>query len=356
MLKGQQEDCSYLAFSDLLTGYRLSLALMQAHEAGVFEAVGQEGAQGPALYSRLGWEPVYGGRFLRCLCGLGLLGRQGGRYVLSPFAATYLCSGSAQYQGRTLAFEKKLFGSWEQLTACLAAGKRVFSTEDKDPQELQRAFSTYLGSMDEAARIRSRELWEWFPSPASTGIILDMGAGSGAFLGGFLTRYPGWRGIFCDLPEVVADPALHGRLAEVEERISWCGCNLLADAPSDFEEIAEQSCDLVVLSNIIHCQGSGETEILLRKAVAKAGCKGLLVIHDFFSDTGWRGGLYDIHMMLNTFNGRTSSLREIIEMGASCGFGHTCSRQLPSGSTALVLAGYRDSMLPFIGIADEENS
>ena len=356
MLNGQQDNCSYLAFSDLLTGYRLSLLLIQAHDAGIFDAVGQEGAEGPALCARLGWEPVYGDRFLGCLCGLGLLGRQGGRYVLSPFSATYLRSGSAQYQGRTLAFEKKLFGSWEQLTACLAAGKRVFATEDKDPQELQRAFSTYLGSMDEAARIRSRELWEWFSPSAPVGIILDIGAGSGAFLGGFLLRYPGWRGIFCDLPEVVADPALHGRLAEIDSRLSWCGCNLLADAPSDFDKIAEQSCDLVVLSNIIHCQGRRETETLLGKAVSKAGLQGVLVIHDFFSDTDWRGALYDIHMMLNTFNGKTYPLQEIVEMAASFGFGHACARQLPSGSTALVLAGKRESILPFIDLAGEENS
>ncbi len=350
MLNLQQEDGSFLAFSDLLTGYRLSLVLMQAHEAGVFDAIGREGAEGPELCARLGWEPVYGARFLRCLCGLGLLGTRAGRYFLSSFAATYLCSGSARYQGRTLDFEKKLFGSWERLTSCLAAGKRVFSTADKDPQELQRAFSTYLGSMDEAARIRSRELWEWFPPPAAVGTILDMGAGSGAFLGGFLTRYPGWRGIFCDLPEVVADPALHGRLAETCSRLSWCGCNLLADAASDFDLIREQSCDLVVLSNIIHCQGRREAEVLLRKAVSKACRQGVLVIHDFFSDTGWRGALYDIHMMLNTFNGKTYPLQEIVGIGAACGFGHTSSMQLPSGSTVLVLAEKRESIVPFTGL------
>ena len=155
-------------------------------------------------------------------------------------------------------------------------------------------------------------------------------------------------------PRVQRDHPGYGRLAEIEKRITWCGCNLLADVPSAFDEIPDQSCDLVVLSNIIHCQGTGETEILLHKAVAKASRQGVLVIHDFFSDTGWRGALYDIHMMLNTFNGKTYPLPEVIEMGASFGFCHTCARQLPSGSTALVLAGDRESILPFIDLSGEE--
>jgi hypothetical protein len=347
MLNDQQNACSYLAFSDLLTGYRQSTVLMLAHDAGVFDAVNQEGSEGSELCARLGWEPLYGERFLLCLCGLGLLRQQDGRYFLSLFAATYLCSGSAQFQGKTLAFEKLLRHSWEQLPATLQAGKRIFATGDKDPHELERAFSIYLGSMDETARIRAEELWEWFPLPASSGIILDIGSGSGAFLYNFLIRYPGWRGIFCDLPEVVAGKGLHQQVTEIEHRISWCGCNLLADSPSDFDEIGEHSSDLVLLSNIIHCQGSLETTALLRKAVSKAGKQGVLVIHDFFSDTGWRGSLYDIHMMLNTFNGKTYSRQEIIEMAASCGFHHSFSKQLRSGSTALIFATDRGTLQPF---------
>jgi hypothetical protein len=348
MLNHQQEACSYLTFSDLLTGYRLSTVLMLAHDAGVFDAIDKEGSEGPELCTRFGWEPLYGDRFLLCLCSLGLLRRQDGRYFLSLFAASYLCSESAQYQGKTLTFERQLCRSWEQLAATLREGKRIFATEDKDPQELERAFSTFLGSMDETARIRAEELWDWFPLSASSGIIMDIGAGSGAFLHNFLMRYLGWRGIFCDLPEVIAGKGLHQQVAGIEHRISWCGCNLLADSPSDFDLICEQSCNIVLLSNIIHCQGTLETNALLRKALSKTSEQGVIVIHDFFSDTGWRGSLYDIHMMLNTFNGKTYSLQEIIEMAAPSGFCHSFSKQLRSGSTALVLARNRGIITSFL--------
>jgi hypothetical protein len=346
MLKDQPEAGPYLTFSDMLTGYRQSAVLMLAHDAGVIEAVG-EGCEGPELCARLGWEPVYGGRFLLCLCGLGLLRLQDGRYFLSRFSATYLCSASEEYQGSTLTFEKQLRQSWEQLSATLQTGKRVFAAGDKDPQELERAFFTYLGSMDEAARIRSEELWDWFPVPASSGTIMDIGAGSGTFLYNFLMRYPAWRGIFCDLPEVVADKRLHRQITGLEHRITLCGCNLLSDSPSEFEAIREQSCDVALLSNIVHCQGTPETYTLLRKVASRTGENGVLVVHDFFSDTGWRGSLYDIHMMLNTFNGQTYAQQEIIDMAASFGFHHSLSRQLRSGSTAIVLARNRRTITSF---------
>ena len=338
MLTSPPEEEGFLAFSDLLTGYRLSSALLMAHGAGVFEAVGREGCEGAVLCGRVGWEPVYGERFLRCLCSLGLLRLEGSRYVLSGFAGRYLFSASEHYQGRTLVFEQQLHQSWQQLSTTLEAGQRVFATGDKSPEELQQALGTYLAAMDETARIRAGEIWDALPLTAATGTLLDMGAGSGAFLAEFLGRYPGWQGIFCDLPEVVTSPPLHQRLAGVATRLNWCACNLLAEDASDFDAIDDRSCDLVLLSNVIHCQGAVETTMLLRRASAKTAEQGMLVIHDFFSDTDWRGALYDIHMMLNTYNGRTCPQGEIIGMAASCGFNQYLSQQLPSGSTALILA------------------
>ena len=333
-----QGEAGFLAFSDLLTGYRQAAVLMLAHEAGIFAAVGREGCTGPELCAKVGWEQVYGERFLHCLCGLGLLRREEARYTLTPFSRTYLAPHAPHYQGQTLLFERQLHQSWQQLEATLTTGQRVFATVDKSPEDLQQALALYLGAMDEAARIRAEELWTALPMSTPTGTILDLGAGSGAFLAAFLEQNPGWSGIFCDLPEVVASAGLHQRLAGVAERLAWCACNLLADEPSPLDAIEDRSCKLVLLSNLIHCQGPTETQLLLAKAAAKTAEHGTVVIHDFCTDTGWRGAVYDLHMMLNTYNGQAYSKEEIVAMATSCGLAHRDCIQLPSGSTALVLA------------------
>jgi hypothetical protein len=330
-------------FSDLLTGYRLSAVLLLAHEAGVFAAIGQEGCTGTELCATVGWAPVYGERFLHCLCSLGLLNQAGGRFILSRFSATYLAPASPHYQGQTLVFEQQLHQSWQQLAATLAAGQRVFAIGDKDPGALRQAFTTYLGAMDEAARIRAAELWAALPMAATAGTILDCGAGSGAYLAAFLERYPGWWGIFCDLPEVVASSGLH-RQPALATRLTWCACNLLADGPSDFDTIPDSSCDLVLLSNLVHCQGPTETLLLLAKAAAKITDRGLLIIHDFFSDTDWRGALYDLHMMVNTYNGQTYTREEMAGMADPLGLVHYVRLELTSGSSALVFARFRAAL------------
>jgi len=342
------EQGGFSAFTDLLTGYRQFQVLLVAHGAGIFAAMGQ-GRTGPELCACAGWEPAHGERFLRCLCSLGLLCEENGRYLLSRFAATYLDPASPRYQGRTLAFECQLQQAWQQLAPTLASGQRVFATGDKSPAALEQALATYLGAMDEAARIRAAELWQALPLAAATGTILDLGAGSGAFLAAFLRQYPGWHGIFCDLPEVVAGNDRHRQLVGMGKRLAWCPCNLLADEPSAFDGIAAHSCDLVLLSNLVHCQGPAETGQLLAKAAARTADRGLLVIHDFFSDSGWRGALYDLHMMVNTYNGQTYTGEEMAAMAEACGLSHGRRWELASGSTALVFARCREALALFPG-------
>ena len=113
----------------------------------------------------------------------------GDHYTPSRFSRNFLCRSSPNFQGRTLRFEQQLHQSWQQLGATLRAGQRVFATGDKTEAQLRQAFGLYLGAMDEAATIRAAELWQMLPTLPQQGRILDLGAGSGAYLAAFLDRY-----------------------------------------------------------------------------------------------------------------------------------------------------------------------
>ncbi|WP_448874385.1 methyltransferase [Desulfobulbus propionicus] len=326
-----------LAFSELLTGYRASMVVMLAHRTGLFARLGNGGVSAATLCTQLGWDPAYGRRFLDVLCGLGVLCQEGDRYDFTSTARLLLAPDAPWPQRQTLEFETQLIGSWHRLEDTLKAGRRLFAGGDKSPEELEQARNRYLGAMDEAARVRAVEVWDCLDTLPEQGRLLDLGTGSGAYVRELLTRRPGWSVVCCDLPEILAREELHRSLAPWADRIGWCGCNLLDEGPEGWHTIEAQSCDLVLLSNLIHCQGAGETAGLLRRAAAKVGGQGLLVIHDFFTDDR-RGALYDLHMMLNTYNGRTYAVQEVEEMAKSLGFVRQRVHQLPSGSVLLVLA------------------
>lgn len=328
---------SFLDFSDALTGYRLSNILMLVEQVALFEGLDAQGERAAQICARIGWDPTYGKRFLDCLCSLGLLECADDHYQPSQFSRHFLCRSSPSYQGQTLAFEQQLLHSWQQLQATLRAGQRVFATSDKSAEQLDQAYSRYLGAMDEAAMLRAEEVWQAIPPLADHGRILDLGGGSGAYLATFLSRYPGWLAIYCDLPQVV-DSAHHHRLAPLSKRITWCRCNLLDAAASELDAISSASCDVTLLSNLVHCQDFHETTRIIQRAAEKTAPEGLLLIHDFFSDCGWRGALYDLHMMLNTYNGRTYRAQECIAMAATRGFCCHKLQALGSGSTLLLLA------------------
>ncbi|WP_028585410.1 methyltransferase [Desulfogranum mediterraneum] len=332
-MSGPSRESAYLGFSELLTAYRSSFLLLQVHDAGLFELIAEAGSGLEQICRDLGWDPELGERLLQALCGLELLLVEGERFYLSPFSRAFLWSGSSRYQGASLAFEQQLIGSWQTLEATLKQGSRVHATGDKSPEELATALDRYLGAMGEAARERAPEFWAWL-RPPERGTILEIGAGSGAFLQAFLQVHPGWQGLFFDLPEVVARARRSAQLQPLGERLRFFSGNYLEDGGGLAGcSYGDQAPELVLLSNVVHCQGQRETQELLARAGQQLAPGGLLVIHDFFRDSPGPGRLYDLHMMLNTYNGRTYSRTGFEEMlQAAMGPG-TCSwRSLASGS------------------------
>lgn len=334
------DDTSYIIFQDILTGYRLTTVLMFVVKAGLFDLIGHGEFSGINICKRIGWEENAGVRFLDCLNFLGLLEKKDDLFYPSAFSKRFLLRESENYQGSSLEFEEQLIESWGTLERTLATGKRVYGIEDKTPEDYRRALEKYINSMDDAACIRAVELWNHI-QPTEMGVILDIGAGSGAFLAEFLNRHSGWRGIFCDLPDVIAQAMKNPKLNGFGDRISWCACNLL---DSELKGMISKKVDIVLLSNILHCQGEVENRELFKKVMTTVSDRGLIIVHDFFKDTGWRGALYDIHMMLNTYNGRTYTTTEIVDMIKKIGFRYFVTVQFPSKSTAVVASREKKSL------------
>lgn len=326
-------DGSYKTFCDILTGYRLASVITQAVKTGIIDIVGQDGCSEANIIEATGIKEGEGARFLALLVHNGILERYDERVYLSQFSRKYLHKESASNQRDVLEFEQILADTWNGLDTILYKGQGALTT-DKSAEEYAYRLNLFQSAMHEAAIVRSKELWDAFPPLADAGVIIDVGAGDGTYLKEFLRRHPHWQAIACDLPEVVVQIA--------DSAITSHACNLLD--PGELKAFITQyrsTASIVVASNIIHCYSKQENAALLEQLKEIVHTDGLLVIHDFFIDGNSFGALYDLHMMVNTFNGRAYNFDDTVQMLADAGFSHTDVIELPSYSHAIIASSQR---------------
>ena len=325
-------DNSYSTFCELTNGYRMFCVLREALRSGIIDRVA-EGACAPgSLAENCGLRPEEGVRFIELLVNVGLLEQYSGQLYLSRFAATYLAAASPLNQRHVLEFEELLMENWGRLGTVLTEGQGAL-TREQPPGEYQRRLALFQHAMGEAARVRAVELWEALPGLPASGLIIDIGAGDGSYLRVFLERHPGWQAVACDLPDVCLAAQSH----PATENLRWHPVNILE--PDELARLVEQqrgSAGIVLLSNLIHCYSPVENRALLEQLRDLSGADGLLVVHDFFRDGNDFGALYDLHMLVNTWNGRCYNLAESADLLMEAGFPQQSVIELPSRSHVVV--------------------
>jgi predicted metal-binding protein len=325
-------DNSYKTFCDMTTGYRMFRVISEAVNTGVIDLLDEGNRSVEELLAATTLQPEAGRRFITLLVDLGLLEEYGGKLYLSRFSKSYLSRTSTLSQRHALAFEPILMENWARLGQVLHEGQGVL-IHDQSPDQLERRLHLFQQAMAEAAAVRSRELWDALDHLPEQGTIIDIGAGDGTYLSGFLRRYPRWDAVACDLPDVCRRMASHN----LPEGLSPYPCNVI-----DQQEMAglveryRGRANLLLFSNLCHCYGQDENRALLRQAGELAAEDGLLLIHDFYRDANGPGALYDLHMLVNTLNGRTYSVAETAILLRDAGFPRHSVIELPSGSLALV--------------------
>ncbi len=324
-------DASYKTFCDLFTGYRLFTVIMEAVDSGLIDSVGQEGCSIDHLLDATGFKAEEGRRFVVLLVNAGILEECGDRLCLSRFARTYLRKEGELSQRGVLEFEKLLVDKWRSLRTILREGQGTLIV-DQPPGEYRRRLRLFQKAMGEAALVRANELWDAIAELPDTGLIVDVGAGDCSYLTEFLRRHSRWHAVACDLPDVFA---VAGEVAKA--RMDIHACNII-DARERNELVSRYrgSASLLLMSNFIHCYSEPENVAIIGQLGDLLKEDGALVIHDFFRDGNGFGALYDIHMMINTYSGRTFTFDESERILREAGFTRSSTVELPSFSHGIV--------------------
>lgn len=297
----QESDAQYL--EDLATGYWFSEALFTAVELDIFSLLDQEESSADRIALLLELDAPGVERFLNALCSMGLLTRSGGSFYNTGIASSYLVKGKAGYQGNSILWRKYLAAPWGNLKDSLKAGGRVFDHAPDEPEKLAERIQSYIRAMDDVARTKAREIVPLFSS--FPGKILDVGAGSGAVSAAFLDHFPNALATLLDLPAVLDFSKELLRSRNLEDRLTFCPANILEPWP-----VEKGAFDLVMLSNVLHAYAKAEAASIIDQALACLSPTGLIVVHDFFEEhQPAKAALFDLNMLLNTYNGKVFSAK-----------------------------------------------
>ena len=340
-LSHQKADVSsedFQLLEDMATAFWYSEVLFAVLELNICGFLAEGPCAPEDLAKKIGCDLDGLSRMLAAVASLGLIVDDAGRFENGPLAARYLVPGRKSYAGDFLRYRQYLVPHWQRLVSRVQGG--VAANErprDESREAYHKRVFDYVRAMDVQARIKAADALEQLQQICDLHPrwILDLGGGAGAWCRVFLGAWPHARAVLLDLPETLAAARKLYPEPSSWEGIELVGGNALTPC------FRGQPFDLIVLSNILHAYGEKEAKQLLQDAVYCLAPGGVVLVHDYLADkhgsSPLKGRLYDLHMMLNTYNGRVYRFEELVGMLAATGLGSIQLLHLKT-DTAILLA------------------
>lgn len=257
---------------ELYIANRKSALLVATHSLGLFELLSRESMTGEEIRQALELSERGTDAMLVGLVALGLLDLVGDRYQLTPIARAELVRESPGYLGGLIAQEIDHFLTPRQLVDLLRSGSPsvshdVWAEHVADPGRAAR----FTAAMDAISSSPAHALAATVQLTGNE-TILDVGGGSGIYLRKLFERFAGVRGTLLDIVPVCA-------LADASFR-RWGLGSRFRTHPADMFDTAWPSCDVVLLSQILHDWDLATCQGLLERAVDSLNPGGRVWVHE----------------------------------------------------------------------------
>ncbi len=346
---------SFQYLEDLATAYWYSEVLFAAIELGLFDLIESKITTTEELALRTNCNPQKLNRLLKVLEKIELIGYFEENWYNCYLTSLYLIKEKTSYLGAFLLYRRYMQPGWKEILDSLS-----LDTEEKQilsNQEIKEKIFNYVKALDGLAKVKSKEIITLLKPVRLKGPILDIGGGAGALGRAFLSH-----GSFQHQAELdnVCD------LLELPDVIE--AANKLYENPEDWKQLRPITGDfrfhefkvsngygLVLLSNFLHIYNENEARDHLEKSTGLLADDGVLLIHDYFPDrktsTPHKGRLYDLNMMINTYNGICHESSIIVQHLSDLGFKNVNVIDLPSDSS-IILASKKQTSFCFSNLSD----
>ncbi len=303
-------------------------------------------------------------RLLKVMKKMELIGEYKGNWFNTQVAMRYLIRKSPSYMGDFFLYRRNMQENFRFLT------QKISEHNDYDAKSsirrnyednyIERNFN-YVRALDQLAKQKAKEILEILSKVTWTPPVIDIGGGAGtlcrflvASVSGTDPKKPINNLYANDLSEVQQDDPydeIPGVLLDIPEVIDaahkiypyetdWKGIKTIA-ADFRFHEFKKvKSFGLIVMSNFLHAYGETEARRLCEKALCLLKPGGKILIHDYFPDRMGRmpqkGAIYDIAMMLNTYEGKCHEASTVISWIRASGISQSVVVDLETDSSVII--------------------
>lgn len=298
----------------LLGGWQPAQVLMAANHLDFFNAIDEGALSAEEVATRCKCHHRPTERLLNACAALGILEKEGPLYRNSPEALESLVRGKPTYMGDMIAHLADLWEPWGKLHEAVRNNRPVIITHDASRgPDVHRNFilAMHNGAMPDAPLLaEALDL-------SGRHQLFDVGGGPGTYSIFLVKRYPGLRAIVFDIPQTI--PIAKEIIAQsgVVDRVTTRSGDYLKD---DFG----QGNDVVLLSGILHSEGPECNRSIFAKAYASLIPGGIVVVREnLINEEGTspiRAVLFSLNMVVNTYEGKSYSASEVMNLMESVGF------------------------------------
>ena len=289
--------------------YRVSASLRAGVLCGLFDAVGEDGADLSDVCARVGRSRSSVERLVTALAAVGLLDRHGPRVVASRLARQHLVRGAPAYMGDLVLHNTRpaLWARWGELSAALSLGSVDPSPDDH--RLFLSAMSAIAAGGQAAALLPHVDL-------SNAGLLLDIGGGHGDYSMALCRRFPALRAVVLEQPASVAFARAAIGAAGLVDRIQVMSGDYRASLPPGPFQAA-------LLSNVLRGETVEAAADVVRRVAASLEPGGLLLVQDLHPDDRPGSGplaaaLFGLHMP-EAMNGAPGELKLLL---SGAGFTH----------------------------------
>lgn len=307
--KDSTSENDFQFLEDMATAYWYSEALFTAIELDIFYYIEHGQNSLKSLAHAIKCRQPELSSLIRVLTCLELILLHRGKYQNSQITRKYLIPGSPDYMGDFLMYRRYLQPQWNKLTkriSCSGQAPKKFLSKDDDYRV--RNFY-YVRSLNQLAQQKAIEIASLVSGFSWKGPILDIGGGAGALSREIIKNRDTGMAVLFEIPEVI-----QAAKEIIPRKNKW---NRVLPVAGDFRFncFKGKSFGMVIMSNFLHTYNAKTARRLLFKAVKLLNRDGIILIHDYFPDRKGRslckGALYDLNMMLNTYEGKCHTSLEV---------------------------------------------